>query len=67
MNQEYNFLLELIMEERGWIKDLSKLSYETLTELSESRNEDYPFKLLKKTYKEMGWDITEEEIRILIL
>lgn len=65
VKNEKELLFELIMVDRGWEWRYDKLKTETLHELVEYKNEDYPTELLFKAYKEMGWDITEAEIRTL--
>ncbi|MDT0608016.1 hypothetical protein [Croceitalea rosinachiae] len=67
LKNEREVLLELVMKDRGWVLDYSKLKKETLFELAEIKDGKYPLNMLKKAYKEMGWDITDEEIKTLIL
>lgn len=42
MIEEYKLLLEIIMEERVWVMDYAKLTFETIKELSENRNKNTP-------------------------
>ncbi|MEL6976596.1 MAG: hypothetical protein AAGL29_14565 [Bacteroidota bacterium] len=64
---EYQLLRDLTFSERGWELDLSKLKTSTLYEIKAYIDGTgmikVPFGLWKKMASQMGWNISEEELK----